>query len=172
VGAVQVRRNAYWSVFAGAHGHTYGTHPIWQMYDEGRKPLWDVQTPWHQALDLPGASQLVHLKTLIMSKPFLTRIPDQSVIAGDAPDGLDRVQVTRDGTPGADDATYILAYFPTHRRVTLHTARIAAETIHVSWYNPRTGESTERISMANADTAEFEPPTNGVGEDWVLVIEG
>jgi hypothetical protein len=35
VGALQVRRNAYWAVFAGAFGHTYGTHPIWQMYDEG-----------------------------------------------------------------------------------------------------------------------------------------
>jgi hypothetical protein len=36
VGALQVRRNAYWAIFAGAFGHTYGTHPIWQMYDEGR----------------------------------------------------------------------------------------------------------------------------------------
>jgi hypothetical protein len=100
VGALQVRRNAYWAVFAGAFGHTYGTHPIWQMYDTGRWPLWEVVTPWHQALDLPGATQLIHLKRLMLSRPFLTRIPDQSVIVSEPAKGIDRVQDTRDGRPG------------------------------------------------------------------------
>ena len=49
------------------------------MYDKGRKPLWDVVTPWHQSLDLPGTTQLIHLKRLLLSRPYVTRIPDQSV---------------------------------------------------------------------------------------------
>jgi hypothetical protein len=171
VGALQVRRNAYWAVFAGAFGHTYGTHPIWQMYDEGRKPLWDVVTPWHQALDLPGATQLVHLKRLMLSRPHLTRIPDQSVIVSEPPTGIDRIQVTRDGQLGHDDGTYIMAYFPRYQPVTLNTGRIAATTLRGWWYNPRTGQATQIGEMARDNTSQFAPPTNVEGEDWVLVLD-
>ncbi len=171
VGALQVRRNACWAVFAGAHGHTYGTHPIWQMYDEGRKPLWDVVTPWHRSLDLPGATQLIHLKRLMLSRPYLTRIPDQSVIVSEPPAGIERIQVTRDGRPGQNDATYILAYFPSHHPVTLNTSRIAAATLRGWWYNPRAGEATSIGEMAKGATMRFEPPTNVEGEDWILVLD-
>jgi hypothetical protein len=171
VGALQVRRNAYWAVFAGAHGHTYGTHPIWQMYDQGRKPLWDVVTPWHKALDLPGATQLIHLKRLMLSRPYLTRIPDPSVIVSDPPKGIERIQVTRDGRPGQNDATYILAYFPSDHRVTLNTGRIAAKTLQGWWYNPRNGEAMRVGEIANGNRMEFAPPTDAAGEDWVLVLD-
>lgn len=171
VGALQVRRNAYWAVFAGAHGHTYGTHPIWQMYDEGRKPLWDVVTPWHKSLDLPGATQLIHLKRLMLSRPYLTRIPDQSVIVSEPPTGIERIQVTRDGRPGQNDATYILAYFPSHRQVTLNTGRIAGATLRGWWYNPRTGEATSIGEMARGAMMQVAPPTSVEGEDWVLVLD-
>ncbi len=171
VGALQVRRNGYWAVFAGAFGHTYGTHPIWQMYDTGRRPLWEVVTPWHQALDLPGAAQLIHLKRLMLSRPFLTRIPDQAVIVSEPSKGIDRVQVTRDGRPGQDDATYILAYVPRHQRVTLNTGRIASKNLRAWWYNPRTGEAISIGEMTNENTMPFAPPTNVEGEDWVLVLD-
>lgn len=171
VGAVQVRRNAYWSVFAGAHGHTYGTHPIWQMYDEGRKPLWDVETPWHQALDLPGASQMKHLKRLMLSRPYLTRIPDQSLILSENPGGLGRLQATRDGHPGRDDATYLFVYFPEHHRAVINTAAIAGDTVRIGWFDPRAGEFTVAGEQANTGSLECEPPTNASGEDWVLVID-
>ncbi|MBN2507721.1 MAG: glycoside hydrolase family 140 protein [Verrucomicrobia bacterium] len=171
VGAVQVRRNAYWAVFAGAHGHTYGTHPIWQMYDQGRKPLWDVVTPWHQALDLPGATQLIHLKRLMLSRPYLTRIPDQSVIISAVPEGLGRIQVTRDGRVGQNDASYLLVYFPQDHRGMLNTGRIGAPRLNVWWFNPRNGEATRVGERPNAKTMEFEPPTRTPGDDWVLVLD-
>jgi hypothetical protein len=171
VGAVQVRRNAYWAVFAGAHGHTYGTHPVWQMYDQRRKPLWDVVTPWYQALDLPGATQLIHLKRLMLSRPYVTRIPDQSVIVSAMPEELGRIQVTRDGKVGQNDATYLLAYFPEHHAVTLSTGRIGAARLNVWWFNPRNGNATRLGERANTKTMEFEPPTRAPGEDWVLVLD-
>jgi hypothetical protein len=171
VGALQVRRNAYWAVFAGAHGHTYGTHPIWQMYDEGRDPHWDVVTPWHRALDLPGASQLKHLKNLMLSRPFLTRIPDQGVIAPPVPDGLDRVQATRDGSPGQNDATCIMAYMPGRQRVTLNTGRIAAPVLRGWWYNPRNGKAKDLGAFTNDPGLSFEPPAELKGRDWVLVLD-
>jgi hypothetical protein len=171
VGAIHVRRNAYWAVFAGAHGHTYGAHPIWQMYDEGRKPRWHVVTPWHAALDMPGASQLIHLKRLMLSRPYTTRIPDQSLLVSAPPEKLDRIQITRDGTPGQKDASYIFAYFPRHQRAELDTSCIPGGTLRVWWMNPRTGECSPAAESPNAGKTAFEPPTQGEGEDWVLVID-
>ena len=36
---VDVRAAAYRAVFAGAFGHTYGCHDIWQFVTEGREPV-------------------------------------------------------------------------------------------------------------------------------------
>jgi hypothetical protein len=171
VGALQVRRNAYWGVFAGAFGHTYGAHPIWQMYAPGRDPLWDVETAWYDALELPGAVQLLHLKNLMLSRPFLTRIPDQSLIVGGQADGTGRVQATRDGLPDQNDATYVMAYIPDARRVTINTRQIAAEQIRACWVDPCTGLSREIGTFENQGSHSFETPTRETGSDWVLVID-
>lgn len=171
VGGLQVRRNAYWAVFAGAHGHTYGAHPIWQMYDQGRHPKWDVVTPWHQALDLPGASHLVHLKRLLLARPYVSRIPDQSLLLSPQPGGTGQIQVTRDGTPGGSDASYILAYLPQGRQVELDTSRIPGGVLRVWWMNPRTGEGVGVADRPNAPRMVFTAPTETPGEDWVLVVD-
>jgi len=171
VGALQVRRNAYWAVFAGAHGHTYGTHPIWQMYAPPRQPLWDVTTPWYESLDLPGAIQLTYLRALTLSRPYLSRIPDQELVLDGQRDGLGRIQSTRDGTAGRNDATYLMAYFPEHGRVTINTEKLAAAELRGWWFNPRTGKATAMGIFRNQKKMAFEPPTSVPGEDWVLVLD-
>ena len=171
VGALQVRRNAYWGVFAGAFGHTYGTHPIWQMHAPGRQPLWDVQTAWYDSLELPGAVQLVHLKTLMLNRPFLTRIPDQSLISAGQADGIGRVQATRDGQPDQNDATYAMVYIPNARQVTINTHRIAADQIRAWWFDPCSGLSEEIGTFKNQASHSFDTPTRGTGSDWILVID-
>ena len=44
-GAADVRQAAYWAVLAGAAGHTYGNHNIWQMWQPGRAPISSARTP-------------------------------------------------------------------------------------------------------------------------------
>lgn len=171
IDAYQVRLGAYWAVFAGACGHTYGTHAIWQMYAPSRKPLWDINTYWYDSLDLPGACQMAHLKALMLSRPFLTRIPDQSLIRSGMGWVLDHVSVTRDGASGRNDATYLMAYFPRHRRVLLATARIAGQTLTGWWFNPRDGKAQPLGPLANGNVMEFSPPTSGEKDDWVLVLD-
>ncbi len=57
--AADVRRAAYRAVFAGACGHTYGAHPIWQFLDPARFPAVTApRTLWREALPLPGAGQM------------------------------------------------------------------------------------------------------------------
>jgi hypothetical protein len=171
IDAFQVRLKAYWAMFSGAHGHTYGTHAIWQMYAPPRQPLWDITKPWYDAMDLPGVIQLRHLKALMLSRPYLTRIPDQTLIRSGMAWGLDHVAVTRDGTPGRCDATYLMAYFPKHRRVLLQTACIAGRRLRGWWFNPRDGRVTDIGEMDNANTMEFAPPTKVDKDDWVLVLD-
>jgi hypothetical protein len=169
--AFVVRLKGYWAIFAGAFGHTYGTHAIWQMYAPPRHPLWDIHHSWEQALDLPGAQQVVYLKNLMLSRPFLTRIPDQSLVRSGMAWGLDHVSTTRDGQPGLSNATYLMAYFPKPRRVLLNTGRIAGEKLRVWWFNPRTGCADDAGTIANTGTMEFIHPTSGEKEDWALVLD-
>ncbi len=110
---------------------------------------------------------MIHLKRLMLSRPFLTRIPDQSLVTPSIP----RVQATRDGQPSKDDATYLMVYFPEHHRVTVRTKCISAARLRGWWYNPRTGEAISLGEFRNMGSQEFEPPTRTDGEDWVLVLD-
>lgn len=75
---VDVRKQAYRSVFAGACGHTYGHHAVWQFYDENHAAINFPDRGWREALERPGAAHLHHLKNLILSRSPLDRIPDQA----------------------------------------------------------------------------------------------
>src|SRR6188474_3766922 len=66
--AYDVRKHAYIDVFAGAFGHTYGCHDIWQMYAPHRTSINGAHLPWYVAIDLPGATQMKFLRTLIESR--------------------------------------------------------------------------------------------------------
>ncbi|MGH8019109.1 MAG: DUF4038 domain-containing protein [Opitutaceae bacterium] len=32
-----IRQAAYWALFAGAHGHTFGCRGVWQMFSEAKE---------------------------------------------------------------------------------------------------------------------------------------
>ena len=62
--AYDVRKYAYLDLFAGAHGHTYGCHDIWQMYSAKREGVNGPHIFWTDALELPGANQMIFVKKL------------------------------------------------------------------------------------------------------------
>ncbi len=159
-----VRKAAYWALFAGAHGHTYGCHDIWQMWDESRPVINGVRTPWQKAVDLPGAGQMQHARKLMESRPFLVRIPDQSLIVGDAGSGGEHVQATR-----AQDGSYTFVYIPTYQRVTLDLGKLSGDELNVSWYDPRQGTAQRASDVKRQGQQTFTPPAEG--PDWVLVLD-
>src|SRR5690606_17817852 len=73
-----VRCAAYWAVFSGACGHTYGCHDIWMMRTPDWSPRDTGHAYWYDSLHLPGAAQMGHLRRLIESRPYFTRIPDHA----------------------------------------------------------------------------------------------
>ena len=161
--AYDIRKHAYFDVFAGAFGHTYGCHDIWQMYAPNRTPVNGPHFPWYVALDLPGASQMKFLRRLIESRPMLDRVPDQTLIK-EAMGANDRIQATR----GKD---YIFIYTAQGKPVTVNLAKISGNETTAFWYNPKNGETKDDGRFQNSGQKVFTPPSSGYGHDWVLVID-
>ncbi len=69
--AREVRRYAYWSVFAGACGHTYGDNSVMQFFtEESRGVCYGAKDFWQDAVHHEGAGQMGHLKRLMESVDF------------------------------------------------------------------------------------------------------
>jgi hypothetical protein len=127
-----VRRYAYWSVFAGAFGHTYGNNSIMQMKKDGIGGAYGAKEPWYEALNDPGINQMKYVKNLILTFPFFDRIPDQTVIAGNNGIRYDRLIATR----GKD---YLLVYNYTNRPMNIDLTKISGQKKKVWLYSPING---------------------------------
>ena len=159
-----VRKQVYRSVFAGVCGVTYGHHAVWQFYAPEREPVNHVERTWSEALERPGASQVQYLRALVESRPFLTRIPDQRILASGAGTGGEHVQAARDKS-----GSYALVYLPTSQAVSVRMNRLSGESARAWWYDPRTGSATPLGEYPTEGTHTFTPPAGG--PDWVLVLD-
>jgi len=162
--AYDVRKFAYLDLFAGAHGHTYGCHDIWQFYSTKHPPVNGPHVYWREAMDLPGATQMIHLRKLLESHPFLERIPDQSLVKENNYAAAERIQATR----GND---YLFVYTAAGKPFTVFMGKIKGNEVNAYWYDPRTGKTSAIGTFPNTETKEFKPPTTGYGQDWVLVMD-
>ena len=159
-----VRQALYWNLFSGSFGHTYGCHPVWQMLAPGREPIGLARHNWYDVLDLPGASQLIYARKLIESRPFLSRIPDQSLIGSGYYPETDYIVASRgDG--------YAFIYFPTGWEAEIMLDKIEATSLTAYWFNPRTGEAKLLGTFPGSGSKKFTPPSNGRGNDWILVLD-
>jgi hypothetical protein len=162
----EVRKFAYWAIFAGACGHTYGCHDIWQFLGPARPPVTAARTPWRQAIHLPGAEQMKFVRALIESRPMLARVPDQALIVGDSGHGADRIEATR-----GEDGSFAFVYSTSGRPFAVNLARLSGTRIRSLWFNPRTGTVRHAPELPREGIREFRPPTQGKGQDWVLVLD-
>lgn len=161
--ADDVRRYAYWSVFAGSFGHTYGNNSIMQFYREGYAPAYGAQKIWQEALKDEGFNQMKYLKELMLRFPFFERIPDQSVIAGTNGERYDRAIATR----GND---YLLVYNYSARPMQIDLTKISGEKKKAWWFNPQNGSMTYIGEFENKITDfQYDAPYMR-GEDRVLVV--
>ncbi len=159
-----VRQRAYWHVFAGAFGHTYGHHSVWQMYSPGKRPINGPLLYWNEAIHRPGATQMQYLRTLIESRPLASRVPDQSLVV-DALKGADYIAATRgDG--------YAFIYSAQGRTFTVNLGKISGASVNAWWFNPRNGAAEKIGTFENKGTREFLPHMHGgLGTDNVLVLD-
>lgn len=173
------RNAAYQSLFAGAAGYTYGNVSIWDFYSTERRRgfhsdgAYDhffshfTRLPWQQALDSSAAGQMQFAKALMLSRPYFSRVPDQTLIVGESGSGERHIGATRDS-----DGTYAMIYLPQGQTVTVDLSRIKGARAVGWWFNPRDGVAVKiQEPLLTAQTLPFVPPTHGEGQDWVLILD-
>jgi hypothetical protein len=159
-----IRQALYWGLFSGGHGSTYGCHPVWQMLTPERKPVGLARHNWVEVLDLPGAWDLIYARRLMESRPFTSRVPDQSLIVPAYFPETDYVVATcGDG--------YAFVYFPTGWPAEINLNKVGAKTIKATWCDPRTGKSGIPEIMEGKGIRKFTPPSSGRGKDWILILD-
>ena len=162
-----VRRQCYRSVFSGACGVTYGNQAMWQFYSNREEPVAFPERSWVETLDRPGAFQVGYLKKLIEWKAPDRRIPDQSIIVEGQGEKMEYITAFRDARN-----YFGMIYLPVGKEISLNLAFIRRSHIGVTWFDPRKGVSLDPQVVKRENVMKFTPPTLGIENDWVLIIDG
>lgn len=164
--AEDLRRYAYWSVFAGGAGFTYGENSVMQFHTKGDNDgNYNVKQNWKEAVNAPGAQQMKHLKDLMLERSYFDRVPAQEIIADNTQKKYNYIVATKGNG-------YALAYSYTGRDFKVNAGRLGFKIKKVQWFNPSTGEKTKANYKTAKNILSFNPPGNPAnGNDWVLILE-
>jgi hypothetical protein len=164
------RRYAYWSVLAGACGHTYGDNAVMQMYkgfdSKGvyHKGSYGVKNYWNEAIDDPGSFQMQFVAKLIKSRPYFERIYDSTLVADQG--------YRYDFIAAARGNSYAFLYSYNGRSFSVNMGKLTGTRLCASWYNPSNGSVTAIGVFNNTGTVKFIPPGKRQnGSDWVLILD-
>jgi len=160
------RKNAYWGVFAGGHGVTFGNNNVWQFVTNVETNRSFATAKWDVSLDSLGAYSMSYLKRLMTSRPQLGRVPDQAIVTSSTLTGPAHIQAIR----GAD-SSWAMVYSGAGSAFTVDLTKLSGTQIDVRWYNPRNAKSAYVERVAKSGTKTYTPPSAGVGQDWVLVLD-
>lgn len=156
-----IRRYAYWSVFSGACGFTYGHNSVMQFYTSGPTAGdYGAREPWTKAVNSPGANQMKHLRDLMLKYRFQELVP----IAG--------CGEKYDYQPILRDEKYVLVYTFNGRDIQLKPDVLSGHSFELSWYSPRDGGVIRKGKVVATEATGFDPPgTVKNGNDWVMILE-
>ena len=163
-----IRRRAYFTIFAGAFGHTYGAGGIWDglASEQGcsRKAL--------DAIHYPGARHMGYVSDFLhgLGDGFLKLRPDQSIIVAGNSDSYD----THLQSTVAEDDSFALIYSASDATYQVNFSKLSGYTISGVWYNPRNNKYKTESSFIVTDKTkiqQIDPPGDlGAGNDWVLIV--
>ena len=160
---MSIRRYAYWSVFAGCCGFTYGHSSIMQFYETtDNNPGYGARQYRNIAINAPGAAQMKHLRNLIVSKPYFESVPANDMLAEPQGEKYNYIAITR----GED---YLLAYTWSGRNFSVDMGKMPEGNFNFFWFDPRTSLLTPGEICNNKGITVFNPPgETESGNDWVL----
>jgi hypothetical protein len=161
-----VRKQCYRSVFSGAAGVTYGHHSVWQFWSKREEKINHADRFWTEALDRPGAFQVGYLKSLILSRSPLERIPDQSIILSGQGTKGEYATATRD-----QSGKHIMVYIPVGKPMVISTEKLNSRNIELTWFNPRTNAYSKPQLLKSNGKINVIPPQTGGENDWVLILD-
>ena len=145
---------------------------MWQMWTPQRAPINNPLMPWSGAIDQPGAAQMQHMRHLLESRPFFTRVPDDTVIVETKIPTAMPGAGTRHFTATRDESgNYAMVYAPVGRAFKVRMDKITGALVKAWWFNPRDGTAAAIGEFENNGELEFRPPNPGEALDWVLVLD-
>ena len=159
-----VRRYAYWSVFAGAAGHVYGHNSIIQFHrDLSVEGAYGSRYLWSEAIHHPGGEQMIHLKNLMEQVGFKNGRSAQEYLVGEQGEKYDYISVFA-------GENFVLAYTCNSRRIQLSLADYEGKRLAAYWMDPVTGIRTYFDTVDGGTQADFCPPEREDSADIVLVL--
>ena len=161
----EIRRYAYWSVFAGGAGFTYGHNSVMQFYTPGDSGIsFFPKQKWQEGLQAEGAGQMQYLKKLLLSKSYFDRVPAQELVI-DNREKYDRVLATK-------GKSYAMFYVYNGREFKVGIKKLKFKLEKASWFNPKNGKQQFIQEYSNTTIKNFNPPGEKEnGNDWVLILE-
>jgi hypothetical protein len=70
-----------------------------------------------------------------------------------------------------EDGRYAFVYLPLGGGVAVDLEGLSGSRFKTWWYDPRRGEASPAGSVDRRGVREFTAPTEGRGNDWVLVLD-
>ena len=161
-----VRQALYWSIFTGAMGHVYGHHSVWQFLMPEREAVCDARISWREALEAPGAGQVIHARKLMEMVDFLSGEPASDMI-------LSRDYFVTEQPVALRGCGWALVYLPGNREIEVSLDGVVApgQSFRARWFNPRTGEIVMIGKVVASSSYSVRTPSSGRGSDWVLMLE-
>lgn len=176
-------RQAFWAhmLNSGCAGHTYGANGVWQVNRKddpfGNSPSgsnWGV-TPWRQAMQLPGSSQLAKAKALLLTLPWQRLEPMVPPPKSRWMKLLKLMQrrpahqqpVAAAATEDGEVAVY---YFLNAEPIGIDPRQLS-KPAEAFWFDPASGAVTS-IDLT-IDQMPLVPPGNNAASDadWILVVQ-
>lgn len=161
----EIRRYAYWSVFAGCFGFTYGHNSVMQFFTPGDAGIsFFPKEKWQSELQAPGAGQMQHLKNLLLSKSYFDRVPAQHLV-GNNGERYERVAATM-------GKNYALFYVYNGQSFDVVMDKLPFTASKAGWFIPSTGETIPTQLPGQKGIQTFDPPGEAKnGNDFVLMLE-
>lgn len=164
--APDVRRYAYWSLFEGACGFTYGNNAIIQFYTDNLPyGAYGVRESWQTALHAEGGGQLQYLKRLFESVNFTCGTPRTDLLVSPQKERYHRVSVFA----GKD---YLFAYTYAGDKFEISLELFKGKKAAAYWLNPASGAKSFIGTFEGQNSASFRPAKRrGDSNDWVLILK-
>lgn len=162
--ARDVRRYAYWSVFEGACGFTYGNNAVIQFYRQGERRAYGVRETWLEGLHACGGSQMQYLKSIMESVDFVNGEAHPEYVLNQG-EKYHRTSVFA----GRD---FVLCYNYCADTIELCLKDYIGRTFDAYWINPENGSrSYINTFLCGEGELNFSPtPRHELSNDWVLAL--
>lgn len=161
--AKDVRRYAYWSVLAGAAGHTYGDNSVMQFFTGAKEGAsYGAKEYWRTAMHHDGSGQMRYLKELMLSVDYVNGAKADELLVSGQKEKYERVSVFA----GKD---FLIAYSFLGKAFVIDTSDYIGKEVWLM--KPATGAYSYAGTISSSQFEYEEIPCYDGNTDMVVLIK-